>query len=124
MKLQTHKSILLVFVILLCSYLLNIGCPIRHFLGIYCPGCGITRMFVSMIELNFYQAFRYNPLVFIYLIVFILYIILKFTIKKIFKKNLYIPNIIIYILIGIALLFGILRNFDSFSWLAPTVISK
>lgn len=124
MKSQTLKSVILVFILILVAYFLNIGCPIHHFLGIYCPGCGITRMFISMFELDFYQAFRYNPLVFIYLIGYILYMVIKLLIKTIFKKNIKIPEIVTYILIVLALLFCVLRNIDIFSWLAPTILNK
>ena len=40
-------------------------CPIKALTGLNCPGCGITRMFVALFHGDIYQAFRYNPLVFI-----------------------------------------------------------
>lgn len=33
--------------------------------GLQCPGCGITRMFFSMLRLDFTAAFRYNPVMFV-----------------------------------------------------------
>ena len=123
MTLQTLKNIIILLLIIILAYLLNLGCPIHHIFGVYCPGCGITRMFISIFQLQFYQAFRYNPLVFIYLIGYLIYFIIKVILKKVFNKDVKIPNTILYILIIIAILFGILRNIDSFNWLAPTIIN-
>lgn len=47
--------------------ILETGCWFRKKLGLYCPGCGGTRMVQSILKLDFYQAFRYNPLVFVLL---------------------------------------------------------
>jgi len=98
-------------------------CPIHSLFHIYCPGCGITRMFLSIFKLDFYQAFRYNPYIFILLVLAIiygLYSIIRFTINK--KK----PHINIKIIIGIAyslLAYMVLRNIPLFDFLAPTEIN-
>lgn len=39
-----------------------IGCPVRFFLGISCPGCGITRAWLAALTLDFHQAFSLHPL--------------------------------------------------------------
>lgn len=106
-------------------YLLNlytgfaIFCPFHKFTGLYCPGCGVTRLLFSLIKLDFYQAFRYNPLVFILLIIGIIYLLIKFILKK-FNIIIKVPNYVWYILIIIVIIYGILRNIPEFSWLAPT----
>lgn len=41
------------------------GCPTRRFLGISCPGCGMTRACLSLIQLDFRAAFDHHPLVFL-----------------------------------------------------------
>ena len=43
-------------------FALGITCPIRHLLGISCPGCGMTRACVSALQLDFSAAFNYHPL--------------------------------------------------------------
>ena len=119
-------TITIIFLILLISYLylgnkLNvyINCPIKEITGLYCPGCGITRMLQAILQLNFYQAFRYNPLLFISLPFFIF-----FTIEGIITKKdpLYnkIPNKILITIIIIFIIYGILRNLPLFDFLAPT----
>ena len=37
-------------------------CPINYFLGICCPGCGMTRGFFAILRLDFYAAFHYHVL--------------------------------------------------------------
>lgn len=117
------KYIILVFGVLIYLFLnenynINIECLFYKFTKLYCPGCGITRMLKAMLDLNFYQAFRYNMLVFILLILFIIYIILK-LIFKLLKKDFKVNNKVYYVLLIITLLFGILRNFEMFNYLAP-----
>lgn len=42
----------------------GIGCPIRWFTGISCPGCGMSRAFISLLRLDFAAAFRYHPMIY------------------------------------------------------------
>ena len=41
------------------------GCPFRFFLGISCPGCGMTRAILAALHLDFSPAFAYHPLFFL-----------------------------------------------------------
>lgn len=46
-----------------------IDCPIRHWLGIICPSCGMTRSFLAIARGNFQAALDYHlfgPLLFIW----------------------------------------------------------
>ncbi len=93
-------------------------CPIKTITGLDCPGCGITRMFVALFHGNIYQAFRYNPLVFIELpIIFILLVLYKF--KKEYRK---VINIIFIVLLIVTIVYGVLRNIPMFYFLAPTEV--
>ena len=40
-------------------------CPVLHNTGLYCPGCGGRRMLKALLHGRIYQAFRYNPFLFI-----------------------------------------------------------
>lgn len=104
---------------------LPIPCVFHKITGFYCPGCGLTRCLVSLINLDFYQAFRYNPLIFVLLPLLIPYVLYLYFIfifdleDKITKK---IPNWIWYILLVITIIFGIFRNIPLFNYLAPTIV--
>ena len=123
MMLQKHKALIITILIFIGAFILKIECPIHKLTGLYCPGCGITRMFISLFKLKFYQAFRYNPLLFLYLIIFGLYCLYYLILKKIGKEPIKISNKFLYVIICITILFGILRNIDLFRWLAPTIIN-
>lgn len=126
------KKIKLIFIILILflyafiylKYNVGIPCIFFEITGLYCPGCGITRAIISLIKLDFIQAFRYNPLiivVFPFLLIYIIYSTHCWLFDK--KNSLHkIPNSILYIILIIIILFGILRNIPHFSYLAPTII--
>lgn len=111
-------GIILIYFFLNFKFNISISCIFYELTGLFCPGCGITRMFKSIIKLDFYQAFRYNPLVFIYLICYLVYFLLKNTCLK----NLKLNNKVINILLVITLVYGVLRNIELFSYLKPTII--
>lgn len=97
-------------------------CLFKNLFDIECAGCGGTRMFMSLLKLDFYQAFRYNPYVFLLLIVGILYG-LYFIIMKLLKKKAYIPNIKwLYVFLVMTFLFMLFRNLPGFEFLLPTEV--
>lgn len=93
--------------------------------GWYCPGCGATRMLEALIRGNFYQALRFNPLLFILLpfgtALFIDWLLHDKTQRSTALVNR-IPEWFWIGLITIAITFGILRNLPMFEFLAPTVV--
>ncbi len=117
--------ILLIIYLLVGSHFnIYLFCPIKKVTGLYCPGCGVTRMLLSLLKGQLYQAFRYNPLIFITLPFFIIYYIdYLYALYKNKKNKLHVlePNIW-YVLIGIFLIYGILRNIPLFDFLKPTTI--
>jgi len=111
--------LLIVYLIVGKLFNIYIPCPIHFITGLYCPGCGITRMLFSMIKLDFYQAFRYNPLLFILFFPAFVYFInylysLYKNIDSWYKKT---PRIVWYIIIALLVIFGIVRNI--IPWLQP-----
>jgi len=107
------------------EYNLTIPCLFYKISGFYCPGCGVTRMLFSIINLDLYQAFRYNPLIFTMLPFVIIYII-DTCIKWLNNKNNYmylkINNKTWIIVLIITISFGVLRNISIFKFLTPTTI--
>lgn len=80
-------------------------------------------MIESIIKLDFYQAFRYNPLFFILFIIFITYFIYQVYLHikyGSFKK----PSLkLLIILVAILSIYMILRNIPLFNYLIPTKIN-
>lgn len=124
-KINKSIKIFIILTILFITFLyLNkrfsffIPCPIHKILHIYCPGCGITRMVLSIIKLDFYKAFKYNPFMFILLPFFVWYYALYYynwIQNKTFKINKKIWNTLLIL----AIIFMILRNIPAFDFLAP-----
>jgi len=132
MKIRTDKySILIVLVLVLSCIsmavllqlnIIPIECPFYNNWHIYCPGCGGTRMIKSIIHLEFYQAFRWNPLLFLFWWYIGFMILYLFDIIILSEKLtiLYHKTIIVFCIIEI--LFAILRNTQMFNFLAPTQV--
>ena len=110
-------SILWLFILDKLGYV----CPFR-LLHLWCPGCGGTRMVKSILKFDFYQAFRYNPLIFILILCFLIYLIIAIIIY--FKRNIWIkPSLKFYVfLVCLLIVYMILRNIPYFSYLIPTEV--
>ncbi len=113
--------IFLIYAVLIISFDIGIPCVFYEITGLYCPGCGITRLCLSLFEGDIYQAFRYNPIIFIDLPILFILFVLNIFLKK--NKNIKkITDVIIIFLATITIIFGVIRNIPIFSFLAPTQI--
>ena len=101
---------------------LHYKCPWLTFFHVFCPGCGGTRMVLSLLHLDFYQAFRYNPFLFILLIAGFFYLFFMAIYYQ--KKRVFIlPSIQSWIiLIVLLLVYAVMRNMDAFIYLIPTEV--
>lgn len=99
----------------------TIHCPFRQYLGIYCPGCGVSKMLQRLIHFRFSYAFSHNCVVFCLLPVFLIegiyraYRYIRYGDKKLSKAE----NIGVYVVIGILIVFGIVRNIWQIDILVP-----
>ena len=120
-----HSFFFLFAIILVITFVIldKIGyvCPFR-LLGMYCAGCGGTRMVKAIFHLQFYQAFRYNPLLFIYFVLFIIYGIINLIFYFFKNKKLKLPLWVYVFLISSLVIYMIIRNIPYFSYLIPTEV--
>ncbi|MEG0229703.1 MAG: DUF2752 domain-containing protein [Oscillospiraceae bacterium] len=89
-------------------------CFFKTITGFACPSCGITRMFISLLNLDFICAFKFNPLMFIFLF-YGMFLLVLFNFKAIFKKGeklikILCNNYILVFCIIMLLVFTVLRN--------------
>lgn len=98
------------------------SCPWKTTFNIDCAGCGATRMLIAIFNLDFYQAFRYNPFLFLLIVFFVGYLIYG-TISRILKHDYFkFKEKHLYILVILVISFMILRNIPIFDFLKPTEI--
>ena len=120
-----HFKLLLVIAIvlnILYIFIFQPACPWKKNFNIECAGCGLTRMFISLYKLDIYQAFRYNPLMFCLLVIFIIYGLYILICKIIHKKYYKIKEREMWIILVLVILFMILRNIPGLEYLKPTVV--
>ena len=94
-------------------------CIIYQSTGLYCPGCGLTRSCLNLINGDFSRAFRNHPL---FVVTAIMSVVLSvFAVigrPKIFTKNkTYLAIFIVVIILWIV--FFVLRNISGFELLQP-----
>lgn len=97
-KIKNLKNKLLIipfFIIMyILLYLLDTTCIIKYFTNIPCPGCGLTRAYLSLFKLDLYKAFHYHPLFWTIPILFLYYLFDG----KLFKNKV-INNLILIVII-------------------------
>jgi hypothetical protein len=88
-------------------------CFFRFATHLDCPGCGMTRALYSLLHLKFWQAFRYNPLIYLLISISAFFGIIGYIYLitgKLIKIKLTIPKPVIFCLIVVVVAFVILRN--------------
>lgn len=81
----------------------KIGCPLRFLFGICCPGCGMTRAIIAIINLKFKEAFVYHPMVFSLPLLLLIDCFLK---KGIITKRIFNIIFILWLLLLISVYFA------------------
>ena len=90
----------------------GIPCPIHLVTGIKCPGCGASRMAMSLLKLDFASAFRYNAALFC-LLPLMAATAARYAYVYIKRGTLRdrFADISVWFMIGALIVFGIVRNF-------------
>ncbi|MEE1011082.1 MAG: DUF2752 domain-containing protein [Acutalibacteraceae bacterium] len=82
-KLKKYYPYLIIIAVLILFYAF-IGCPTKVFLGVTCPGCGMSRAAEALLKLDFQLAFQMHPLIFFMPAALIILLIRKKIPPKIF----------------------------------------
>lgn len=87
-------------------------CPLNFITGLLCPCCGISRMLISLLKLDFEAAFYYNAALLIFMPLWITLCAIYFYdyIKTGNKKAKKWTTIVLYSSFAVVVIFGILRN--------------
>lgn len=88
---------IIIFYILLYLAGIHTTCYIKAFTGIPCPGCGMTRAYLSLLQGNIKGAFYYHPL---FLLPPALVILMLLSYWKHFKIAKWIWFILLLVIIG------------------------
>ncbi len=99
------------------------GLPCVFYLvsGLYCPGCGVTRMCMALLRLDFVGAFRANMLIMALLPVGAFFGFRRWLIYvKSGRTDMDLPEkITVFVAFILTVAFWILRNQQQFAFLAP-----
>ena len=99
----------------------GIPCPFHALTGWYCPGCGISRLCLALLRLDFSAALQSNAAVFALLPVGLV-VLSAWAVRYIRTGEQGLrrwQTVLIGGMIVVLLLFGLLRNLPAFAFLAP-----
>lgn len=128
---EVTKKFLITLALGLGYYLINqltglgIPCPLHKLTGLLCPGCGISRMCIAIIQFDLEGAFYYNAAIFSLIPIFAVLIItyyynyIKYGVKD-FKKW---QNVLLALCVVVVVTFGLLRNIYDLG-LSPSINEK
>lgn len=108
---------LAVFLLFLNSLGLRIPCIFYEITGLKCPGCGVTRMCLSLLHGNVYAAIYYNKVV-PFLLPVLSVIFIRQSYLYVTKGNLSfskLENLFFITSIIILIIYAVLRNITIFS---------
>lgn len=97
------------FIVLFVGH--GIPCLFHKLTGLRCPGCGVTRMIMALARLDFSGAFRYNQFLFItgpFILAYLVFYDLKIAISAERPSKKWDAGL--YVILALAIIFGILRN--------------
>lgn len=102
---KRDKNSLLVFIILVIFIygilqVFGITCPIKFITGVSCPGCGMTRAYLSLLKLDFKLSYYYHPLFILPTLGLIIYIFRDKFSKK-FLRGLEIFFVLVFLTVYI-----------------------
>lgn len=89
-----------------------IHCPFRRLTGLSCPGCGVSRMCIYLMQGKVSEAIRCNPALFFCM--FPMLVVLAEVVVRYVKTGENVlrrwENLLLYVVIAILLIHGVVRN--------------
>ncbi len=124
---KTLKGFLILFLVCFLYFIFvkivgfGIPCIFHTVTGLHCPGCGISRMFIALFKLDFKAAFQYNALIFALSPIALFFIVRHYVLYILYgkRKSEKFETVLLIIALILLIIFGILRNLPTFSFLAP-----
>ena len=98
------------YALLLFTTDFSIPCYFHEVTGFDCPGCGTSRMALSLMRLDFRNAFHYNPVAFIVIPMWILISLGMFIGRPVALRDKRVIMFFLYASIIAYTLFGVIRN--------------
>jgi len=105
LKIKKYTPYLIIIAVLIVFYTF-VGCPFRVFLGITCPGCGMSRAAEALLKFDFSLAFQMHPLIFFMPFALIVWLIRKKIPPKIFDGMLVAAAVVMFAVYFIRLFSG------------------
>ena len=90
---------------------LGIPCPFHLVTGLKCPGCGVSRMCMSLVRLDFASAFKHNAAI-LCLLPLMAAVLARYVYLYIRRGNTRdkFINVSVWSMIAVLLVFGVVRN--------------
>lgn len=107
----------IIYTIIVKTFDVGIPCLFYTVTGLYCPGCGVSRVILNILSLDFVSAFNANPVIFVLLpILGVGYVIHQYRyIVKNDKSYRTYENVFLWIAISALILFAVYRNLVEFN---------
>lgn len=113
---KSVKSFFTIFSISIFILLFNTKCVFKSIIGVPCPGCGLTRAWISFIKGNISEAFYWHPL---FLMIPALVILILLYFKGSFIKYRRYILIAIVTIVGLYIIVYIVRMVILFPSVEP-----
>ena len=112
--------IVLTSILVVIFYISDIKCLFKYTIGVPCPGCGLTRAWLSFLKMDFDAAFKWHPLFWIVPVFIIIAVFMK---GEVFKNKT--ANTVLWLLM-LLLVFGVysMRMIKLFPDQAPMDYNK
>lgn len=88
-------------ILVLILYISDVKCLVKYTVGVPCPGCGLTRAWLSFLKMDLRAAFRWHPLFWIVPIVVIIEVFMKGKLFKNKKLNIMFWIFLSILIIGV-----------------------